>query len=258
MMDRQVKRLVLLLVACLLIALGLAWGVWYAFGRAPTYAFLGDMADLRNDHQAAADWYEKALKLRPDSANYHVGLSGALIKMHQGAEAIEHCEEAARLDPKSHDVPYTHSRALSELDDHEGAIAKLEEAKDLAQQAGVSQWQIDHLDEMIDLERQLLVITGTNEQRERLLAKLEEETARLEAEAASMEQEVEQFDEAIREAAASFASIGDMHEENGKRGKAIDAWKTGAEYGDPTCIERLKALGIEPPEPEAASGEREQ
>ena len=60
---------------------------------------LGDLAALRGDQKAAAEHYERALKLQPDDSEAIIGRAKALMTMNQPEEALPLLEQAVKLDP---------------------------------------------------------------------------------------------------------------------------------------------------------------
>lgn len=56
-------------------------------------------AILNSDFEQAAFWFEQAIESEPDNADYHYSLSITYSRSNKLNKALEHAENAARLDP---------------------------------------------------------------------------------------------------------------------------------------------------------------
>lgn len=56
-------------------------------------------AILEADFERAIDWFERAVRLEPDNADYHYRLSVTYARSNRLIKAIEHAGEAASLEP---------------------------------------------------------------------------------------------------------------------------------------------------------------
>lgn len=54
---------------------------------------------LESDFERATDWFERAVLLEPDNAEYHYKLSITYARSNRLAKALEHVEAAKRLEP---------------------------------------------------------------------------------------------------------------------------------------------------------------
>lgn len=76
---------------------------------------LGEIYSFRSNLQLASQHYSRALELRPDLVDAHIGLAKVLTAMGQSGEAVPHLLEAIRLDPENDVAHYRLAQAYRKL-----------------------------------------------------------------------------------------------------------------------------------------------
>jgi tetratricopeptide (TPR) repeat protein len=253
-MSRSIKPMLVLILAGLIAAIVIGLGLWYAVGRAPTYASIGDICDMRDDYAGAERWYRKASAIKPDNAEYRANLGEALIELKRFDEGVQKCEEAIRLDPSRHEPYYQIGCARMDQEDSVGALEMFREARRVAQtQSDIDQWKPAHLDHMVKLMEDAVKIEAFPKGQERLFGALKEA---LEGEPTELEELQGEID-ALKDAEAGMGPVwflmGERFEGLSRTGESIECYSFGAQLGDPECVRRLTELGE--PVPERLGGE---
>ncbi|GGH05571.1 tetratricopeptide repeat protein [Silvibacterium dinghuense] len=96
-------------------------------GDAKSLERLGDIAATKNDWPQAKTDYEKAVALRPDSADASFGLAKAYIALDQKDKALPLLERVVQLDPTNATAHYRLSTLFREQGRTEQARAELEQ-----------------------------------------------------------------------------------------------------------------------------------
>jgi len=194
-------------LACVLVI----WGLWSAFG----YLFwegIGDIAGSDGSGGAAARYYARALKRRPDSSSLHLKLGQALAKSGENADALKEYADAARLDPDSTKPTLAQARLQTKTGDYPAAAETLKNVLAKAPNAPQAHLEYGRL----------------------LLAEKQPAKA------------VAEFEKALdldRSLTYAFFDLGRAHEDAGQREAAIESYREGARRCDWRCRERLAALG---------------
>jgi tetratricopeptide (TPR) repeat protein len=97
-------------------------------GHADALHMLGVMAMQAGNPRAAIDLFDRAIKLTPDAAIYHVNRAGALLALGQPAAALTESQAAIRLKRTSAEAHQTLGHTLSDLGRPEDAAAAYREA----------------------------------------------------------------------------------------------------------------------------------
>jgi tetratricopeptide (TPR) repeat protein len=106
------------------------WRNIVANGRDPAWAChgFGDILAKQGRFSEAIEYYERAVRLKPDYASAHNNLGVVLLNRGRLQEAVEHFEEALRLQPRYADAHDNWAAALLSMGRAEDAIAHCEAA----------------------------------------------------------------------------------------------------------------------------------
>jgi tetratricopeptide (TPR) repeat protein len=216
-MSRGWKIALFCLVLLLVLGLVGVWAVWAATGRgAPVYSMIAWMCEDSNSHPAAAQWYRRAVRAKPKDADLRHKLGDALWQSGDARAALQEYEEASRLKP-------TWSWPL---------IGKAS-AHIYLDELGEAQQAVDKALELSPKDARAHQALG------RLRAAQEQPNEAIDA----LEKAVD-LDPGLVEA---YAELGQVLEEQGQTDRAIEVYEKGAQRWDPTCRDRLVALGRTPP-----------
>jgi len=104
----------------------------------------------------AAEQYQTALRLSPESSETRINLGGALIELGRGPEAVEQYRAALRIDPGSQAAHFDLGRALRNVGDGREAVAEYLQAlrigpdsAQLRSSLGSAYYRQDRMDEAI-------------------------------------------------------------------------------------------------------------
>lgn len=189
------------------------WAIWMALGRgALVWEGIGDIARSGSSGEAAARYYARALKRRPNSSSLHLKRGYALAKSDKNAEALEEYQEAARLDPDSIQPLLAEARLQTKTEDYPAAAETLKQA--LAKSPNSAQAHLDYARLMLAQKR--------------------------------ASDAIPEFDRALeldRSLTSAYHDLGEAREQAGQREAAIASYREGASRCDWRCRERLAALG---------------
>lgn len=94
---------------------------------------------LRNDFEQAITWFELAIRIEPDNADYHYRLSVSCARSNRLTKAIEHAQRSAALCPGNETYRFhlqrMHARKLTEEAEKAIEQLRLHEAESMLRRA---------------------------------------------------------------------------------------------------------------------------
>ena len=88
---------------------------------------MGNIEHFRGNMQKALEYYDKAMKVRPDFPQLWYNRGVVFQSMNRLEEALEHYDQALALDPGYHDVRLNRGWVLAEMKRHKDALLNYEE-----------------------------------------------------------------------------------------------------------------------------------